>query len=108
MDNAIEAAIKTEEKTIDIQIVKQGEYAYICVQNTISASILSHNPELQTSKRDKNCHGFGVQNIKRIVDTYHGVIMFDEKEGKFICDILIPLHTNLERKTTKLEQELEF
>lgn len=108
LDNAIEAAIKTEEKTIDIQIAKQGEYAYMCVQNAIRDSVLSSNPKLRTSKRDNNCHGFGVQNIKRIVDTYHGVITFDEKEGKFICDILIPLHTNLERKTTKLEQGLEI
>lgn len=106
-DNAMEAAINTQDKTIDIKIVKQGEYAYICIQNAIIDSVLSSNPELRTSKRDKNYHGFGVRNIKRIVDTYGGVIMFDEQEDQFICDILIPLHTNLERKTTKLEQSLE-
>lgn len=96
MDNAIEAAIHSEEKIIQIRIARQTEYAYICVQNSIVSSTLSENPNLQTSKSDKKSHGFGVRNIKKIVDQYHGEITFNEVQNNFICDVLIPLHTNLE------------
>ena len=107
LDNAIEAAMKTEKRMINVNIAAQGACVYICVRNAITESVLSRNSELHTSKADKNSHGFGIRNIKRIVKEYEGTILFDEEGDQFICEILVPMHTNLERKTTKLEQGLE-
>ena len=45
---------------------------------------------LLTTKDNKEYHGFGIKNIKGIVDKYKGIIQFDEESGYFICDILIP------------------
>lgn len=107
LDNAIEAAIQTEDKKIDIQIDKQGQYVYICMKNSISHSVLCENPQLKTSKPNKKYHGFGLRNIKKIVHEYNGMMQVHESQQQFICDILIPLDTKLERETTKLEQRLE-
>lgn len=96
MDNAIEAAVHSKEKMMQVRIARQQEYVYIGIQNSVAESILSKNPALQTSKTDKKRHGFGVRNIKKIVERYSGEITFSEEKNSFICDVLLPLYTNLE------------
>ena len=95
MDNAIEAAVHSKEKTIQVRIARQQDYVYIGIQNSIAESILSKNAALQTSKTDKKKHGFGIRNIKKIVERYCGEITFSEADDNFVCDVLLPVHTNL-------------
>ena len=38
-------------------------------------------------KKDKVKHGFGLKNIKKIVDKYNGNIEIDIKDNKFITKI---------------------
>ena len=62
----------------------------MCIyKKTIDKSVLASNKDLLTTKDNKECHGFGIKNIKGIVDKYKGIIQFDEESGYFICDILI-------------------
>ena len=61
------------------------------MKNPIDRAVLENNKELYTAKEDKEYHGFGVKNIKRIVDEYNGFLNYYEEKGYFICDILIPI-----------------
>ena len=38
----------------------------------------------KTSKKDKNNHGYGIQNMRRVVEKYNGELIQQVKEGKFI------------------------
>lgn len=89
-DNAIEAAKNSDKKIIKLDVCLQGPYLSVFIKNSIDASVLESNMDLNTTKNDKSFHGFGIKNIKRIVDKYNGLIRFDEESGYFICDILIP------------------
>ena len=90
-DNAIEASKNSGRKIIRLDVRIQELYLSICMKNTINKSVLAQNYSLQTTKADKDYHGFGTKNIKKIVDKHSGLISYDEENGYFICDILIPI-----------------
>lgn len=92
-DNAIEAAKNSDKKAIKLTVQIQDVYLSVCMKNSIEKSVLAYNKDLRTSKSDKIHHGFGIKNVKRVVDKYKGLISYDEENGYFICDILLPLQS---------------
>jgi len=88
-DNAIEAAKKSKKKTIELDIQEQGEYVSILMINSIDKSVLKENENLQSTKKDKEYHGFGTKNIKRIAERYKGMVNYYEENNCFCCDILM-------------------
>lgn len=90
-NNAIEAAEQSAERVLRFEVQGQRGYASVCMENSVYASVLADNRELRTTKEDKKVHGFGVKNIRRIVERYDGVVEFREEEesGRFCCDILL-------------------
>ncbi|MCD8049311.1 MAG: ATP-binding protein [Clostridia bacterium] len=88
-DNAIEAAEKTKEKRITIDIKRAGAYLSILIANSIDVSVLKENSELATSKEDKELHGIGIQSVKAVVEKYDGMIQFYEEDNEFCCHILL-------------------
>ena len=97
-DNAIEAARKEERKEIVISVYEKKGYDVISVKNRISESVLEKNPELSSTKNiggggvaaDGEKHGFGVNQIKEIVESYDGMTDFYEEDGFFIVNMFIP------------------
>lgn len=87
IDNAIEAAEKSDEKFINISVRLQGEYVSIYIENSFNTEY--SNVNLSTSKKDKNLHGYGIKNVKRIVDECNGMIQHFVKDEMFCCDILL-------------------
>lgn len=88
-DNAIEASKESKKKNIQLDVQIQGEYLSISMMNSIDKSVLEVNESLRTTKTHKEQHGFGIKNIKRIVDEYNGMINYYEEDGYFCCDILM-------------------
>lgn len=92
LDNAIEALQKVniENKILEIIIEQEQEsYINIFVKNTVEAPILEKNPDLFTTKMEKEIHGFGVRNVKELVKQYEGIINFYDDENMFVCHIEI-------------------
>lgn len=84
-DNAIEAAKKSNEKIIELEVQKQGEYLAVCMKNSIDRSVLESNPDLETTKGDKRNHGYGTKNIKQILKEHDGMIDYVEEDKYFCC-----------------------
>ncbi len=89
LDNAIKAADESKEKTIELDVKKQSVYVSIIAQNSIDGSVLDANGDLNTTKSDKQSHGFGVKNIRRIVRDHDGIIDYFEEDNRFFCHILV-------------------
>ncbi len=85
-DNAIEAADKTEDKFIILNVQKQGAYISIYMENSFDGVF---DEELKTKKDRKNEHGIGMKNVKNIVEEYNGMLKCFSKENVFCCDILL-------------------
>ena len=86
-DNAIEAAEKSTSKEINFSLQIQGEYVSIYIENSYNSNFSDIN--LKTTKREMHEHGFGIKNIKKIVEERNGDIQFFINDsGMFCCDII--------------------
>lgn len=86
LDNAIEASLKIEEPSQRKITVKartdKGFFSYSIVNNKTD-NILTHKGTIISSKPDKKHHGFGIQNVKDIVDKYNGTIDITYTDTEF-------------------------
>ncbi len=78
LENAIEAARQTETKYLNVYIALQKGVLKIQIDNSFMTEILLEKEErdgsriLLTTKRRKEQHGIGLQNVKKIVESYNG------------------------------------
>lgn len=90
LDNAIEAC---QNNTIPSQIIvvitETAGYFRIAVKNTIQESVLETNQKLESRKKDKAHHGFGLKSVRKIVEKYQGSMEAYEKKNVFIVSILL-------------------
>lgn len=89
LDNAIEACLKNKKDSeIRINGYVDGKNKVIKISNTIEESVLSYNSELNTTKKDKNCHGIGLKSVKNNIKKMNASINFFEDRGMFIAIII--------------------
>lgn len=88
-DNAIEASKNSKKKHIELDVQIQGQYLSILMLNSVDESVLKNNKNLSTTKQSKDYHGYGIKNIKNIVESRDGMIDYFEENGYFCCDIYI-------------------
>lgn len=90
LDNAMEAVENIEEKQIDIQVVYQKKKLFIEIQNPYEVTkIKKQGDTLLTNKDNRELHGYGLKNVKKIVDKYDGVFDVNYQEGIFCVNICL-------------------
>lgn len=73
LDNAVEAASKSEKKYIHLEITcSQNSYHKIIAVNSCDTEPHSEKGKLITTKKNKDTHGFGTKSIRKIVKKYSG------------------------------------
>lgn len=82
IDNAVEAALETDEKIVEIKIFSKEDMLLISVINSVSG-IINYD-----SKKGKY-HGKGMIIIKEVVETYNGTMGSFYESGKVHFDILL-------------------
>lgn len=92
LDNAIEAVQNNpmDCREIAISIGTMNNQLSIVVKNRIPASVLAHNPDLNSQKSDSTSHGYGLKSVKRLVTAREGLMSFSEEDGLFIAHVLLP------------------
>lgn len=90
LDNAIEACEKmtTLEKWIEVVICKHHELLSVEIENSIEIRPKEKNGELISGKRDLGIHGWGVKNIRQIVNKHDGTYSYQIKENSFLTNIV--------------------
>lgn len=84
LDNAIEASMLEPEPEITVQLQLQKNNLVILMTNRISGDVLRSNPELHTSKENREQHGYGLKNVRRILRRCGGMMRMDCEDGRFI------------------------
>lgn len=93
IDNAIEACEKITnqgQKGMSIKARKIRNFLTIAFENTNGEKLLIENEEIVTTKKDKQNHGFGLNNIKRAVEKYEGECKIKIDVEHFILYLVIP------------------
>ena len=91
-DNAMEACLQVKENPrIGLQIYNRGGETVFCMRNSIAHPVLEFNPELRSSKKDSQNHGYGTGIIREIAAKYRGFADFYEESGEFCCNVVMYL-----------------
>lgn len=90
LDNAVEASMDSKEKYIYVSVCKKSGWDTMTVKNKIDSSVLDVNPELISTKADKDKHGIGVKEIKTLAEKYDGMTDIYESDGMFCVSVMIP------------------
>ena len=86
LDNAIEACSKIDgNKTIDISLNIQQGYQFISICNP---ALNDCNENFSTTKDDKIHHGFGIMNIRNVVEKYHGTCNINNSNNFFTLNLI--------------------
>lgn len=71
LDNALEAQAFVEDKWVNMKIGRDRDIVNISVENACDQRrILRQGDCLETSKKDKECHGLGIKNVKECCEKY--------------------------------------
>ena len=88
LDNAIEAALQSEKKQIEVKILAQKGFDTITVKNSIDCSVLENNPDFISTKEEPG-HGYGIKQIRTLTEKYNGILDIYEKNGMFVVSIML-------------------
>ncbi len=96
LDNAVEAAEKTPDSFIELNVRPKEHTPYVVITMINSCQINPFSPqtgELHSTKKNPSQHGFGTKSIQRIVNRYHGSMnmYYDEKERLFHTVLLLQI-----------------
>lgn len=86
LSNLIENAIENSDHNnpiVRIKAIMKSEFLYLCIENTTRDNVLESNKNLETTKINKENHGYGIESVKSIVNNYHGELTFTMKETFF-------------------------
>lgn len=88
LDNAVNGALESVDKKLEVSIVSEKGFDVITVKNSIDGSVLDNNPELASSKAEPG-HGYGMKQMRAVTEKYEGNIDIYEKDGMFIVSVML-------------------
>lgn len=90
LDNAVEAAKKSDEKFITLETDFRNGYSVIIARNSCPENIkLTVNELPKTTKKNKQLHGFGLKSVLNTVKKYNGDIDFDCENKVFLATAML-------------------
>ena len=91
LDNAMEASKQMGETSrhLELSILYKPDYLVIHMENPVGNVLLGQDGELRSSKPDAENHGFGLRNIKYLVEKYDGMMKIASENGVFKVDIAL-------------------
>ena len=100
IDNAIEACEKLEEKSdrwIKLSIKRTDRFFSINLCNSMlddkKQSVVHRlfgGGDRFTTKEDKSLHGYGTQNMQKVISKYDGIEKVNAENGVFTLSIIFP------------------
>lgn len=90
LDNAIEAAARCETtKVVRVKLNVDASGALVLVLRNTSRPVSMEKP-LATTKPDALNHGYGLQNVRRIIEKHGGNESVSYADGWFQCTVFLP------------------
>ena len=92
LDNAIEASCRIENnmRYIYLYMDFDGINLIITVINGYCGELIRDmQGKFKSSKEDLDNHGMGLESVKKIVNKYHGSVVIEPTENKFVIKVVI-------------------
>ncbi len=90
LDNAKEALFQVKEnRKLLIRIENNLPDLYITIGNTSNNQLKEKDGYFETTKKDQKNHGYGMRNMRQVVEHYEGEITWEQRPGWFQMEIHI-------------------
>lgn len=89
MDNAIEGTKEVTKPYINILMKFVSGCILINIINPYNHKLEKNGDTYKTTKHDKEEHGYGISNIKKIMDKYNGMLLISDENNLFSVKIRI-------------------
>ena len=87
LDNSITAAEKVKENPfIKVGVSYSKGMLFISIENAYFGKIIEINGHLLTTKNNKEHHGYGLSNVRKVLEAYHGIMEFEHTKNIFRVD----------------------
>ncbi len=91
LNNAMEACEECEDKVVKLKITEDDRGTLLAVENTyVTAPIRVGDKFITTKNENRDFHGIGIENVKDVVEKYHGETMINVFEDVFRFTIRLP------------------
>ncbi len=97
LDNAVEylKSVNDEGKRfIEMQIKKRANMTVVHIENFCDRQLTFKNGLPETTKDNKQYHGFGLHSIQLITEQYGGTMQISQKQQRFILNLTFPVYEN--------------
>lgn len=94
LDNAVEAlrAMNTSaDKILRVRIAYTKGRLIILLQNSYEGDIIYEDGNICSTKTDCELHGLGIENVKKALEPYNGLLKINHNRGVFSAQVLIYL-----------------
>lgn len=89
LDNAKEAAIKTNNAWIECKIRFDRGRLFIEISNSYNGKLCKQKEEFLSIKTDRENHGYGIKSIENTIKRYDGEIEFWNDNKKFTAKVML-------------------
>lgn len=92
IDNAIEASSKIVDagnRFVELNMVQNDSFLTVSVRNRVDGKVNIKNNSVETTKKDKHMHGFGLTTVTEILEKYKGHIDLDQENDVFIARMFL-------------------
>lgn len=87
--NAIEAALQVTDGHVRLKLMRKKAYLKIEIENSTKENVLETNPELITSKANRETHGLGLRIIENVVEKYDGMLDRQSSDTSLKVSVLL-------------------
>ena len=97
LDNAIEYEEKIKDKKkrlIRVAVYSQNRFIMIRVENYCEVRLAEEDSLPETTKKNKEYHGYGLKSIRTTAEKYGGSMTVRTKDDWFYLRVLIPKTAN--------------
>lgn len=97
LDNAVTACrgqSSDSPKHISLNISTEDDTYRFVIKNSVDSSVLKSNPELKTSKLERDAHGYGLKIINDIAYKYNGRCDVFEQDNTFCVQVYLQKRKN--------------
>lgn len=89
LDNAIEAEEKVPNPEIKLTIFSKAGYICFKLENFVMYDISKINPELKSTKNNKEVHGIGLKSVNELIDKYDGIFHVGSNDGWVSAEVML-------------------
>ena len=88
LDNAVRAVKESDRKELKINLKYKKGRLILQIENSYK-NIVKSQRKLQTTKKEKQGHGIGLESVREVAERYNGIMQIDYEDNLFVVLVIL-------------------